>query len=97
MAYGYVESSVGYTGTEANVSGALADMVAQVRQRALIATWQQRGTPDGQLPWWEAVMVGDDGETVRVAAGHIDPDAPDADPWGIVDGRLPDDAAPGEV
>ncbi len=96
MAHGHIESSLGYTGTEANVSAALEDAAAQLRQRALMATWQQRPTPDGQLPWWEAWMVLDDGETVRVAAGHIDPDAPDADAWGIVDGRLPSDAAPEE-
>lgn len=89
MAHGYVESSLGYTGTEDAVAGSLADVVAQLRERALQATWQQRSTPDEQPPWWEAHLVSDDGGVVRVAAGHVDPDAPDADAWGIVDGRLP--------
>ena len=96
MAHGHVEGLVGYTGTETDVEAAVADMVAQMRQRALMATWQQRMSPDGALPWWEGIVVDDDGEQRRVAAGHVDPDAPDADEWGIVDGRLPHEPAGGE-
>lgn len=89
MAHGLAEGLIGYTGTDAAVAAAVADGAAQIRQRILIASYLQERLPDRQVPWWEASYVNDAGEKVIVSRGHYNPEAPDADAWGMVDGRLP--------
>jgi hypothetical protein len=87
---GRVDLTLGFAGSEQDVLGALLEVVGNVRQRALVAEAGFPGT-GAEVPMFaEAVLINEEsGERTRVAAWHVDPTAPDADEWGIVDWRLP--------
>lgn len=94
MSMGRVEASLSYVGDEQTVRGALNELIANLRQRALTSQHANPGSAASVVPWAEAVLFHDDGTKERVAAFHIDPDAPDADAWAVVDDRLPHEPGP---
>ncbi|MCA1781813.1 MAG: carbohydrate-binding protein [Dermatophilaceae bacterium] len=91
MTTGRIEIVLAYTGDRATVEGALNEMLANARQRALTAEYARRGSAAGVIPWAKAILIEDDGEIIRHGAFHVDADAPDADQWNVVDDRLPNE------
>lgn len=95
MTVGRVEVVLSYTGDQATVEGALNEMMANARQRALMSEAGFPGTAAEVPMYAEAVTIDEaTGTKTRLSAFHVNPAAPDADAWGIVDGRLPHEPAP---
>jgi hypothetical protein len=90
MAVGRIEIVLGYTGPMESVLASLEEALAMGRQRALTSQAGFPGTA-GEVQMWGEAVVFEDGEKIRVGVWHVDPDAPDADGWGVVDGRLPNE------